>query len=95
MRVAPRGGPFAEAYVLAHEYGHHVQNLLGTSGRVDSMRRNVGEAEGNRLSVRLELQADYYAGVYDDPAFVPVATAIVAMTVANALILRKLVNFHV
>lgn len=57
-------GDFAQAYVIAHEVGHHVQNLLGTSGRVDSMRRNVGEVEGNRLSVRLELQADYYAGVW-------------------------------
>jgi uncharacterized protein len=57
-------GDFAQAYVIAHEVGHHVQNLLGTSNRVDSMRRNVGEADGNRLSVRLELQADYYAGVW-------------------------------
>ncbi len=57
-------GDFAQAYVIAHEVGHHVQNLLGTSSRVDSMRRNVSEADGNRLSVRLELQADYYAGVW-------------------------------
>jgi len=58
------GGDFARAYVVAHEIGHHVQNLVGTSGRVQEMRGRVGEAEGNQLSVRLELQADCYAGVW-------------------------------
>jgi hypothetical protein len=58
------GGDFARAYVVAHEIGHHVQNLLGTSGRVHEMRGRVGQAEGNQLSVRLELQADCYAGVW-------------------------------
>lgn len=57
-------GDFAQAYVLAHEVGHHVQNLLGTSGQVQQMRQKVGEAESNQLSVRLELQADCYAGVW-------------------------------
>jgi predicted metalloprotease len=57
-------GDFAEAYVIAHEVGHHVQNLLGVSGRVQSLRRQMGEAEANRLSVRLELQADFFAGVW-------------------------------
>jgi uncharacterized protein len=57
-------GDFAQAYVIAHEIGHHVQNLLGTSERVESMRRRVSEAQGNALSVRLELQADCYAGVW-------------------------------
>ena len=57
-------GDFAQAYVIAHEIGHHVQNLLGLSERVQSARQRVGRAEGNQLSVRLELQADCYAGVW-------------------------------
>ncbi len=57
-------GDFAQAYVIAHEVGHHVQNVLGTSGRVQQARRSLDEAAGNRLSVRLELQADCYAGVW-------------------------------
>jgi predicted metalloprotease len=57
-------GDFAQAYVIAHEIGHHVQNLLGTSTRVQRARQQVGEREGNQLSVRLELQADCYAGVW-------------------------------
>jgi predicted metalloprotease len=57
-------GDFAQAYVVAHEIGHHVQNLLGLSDRVSSARQRVGRAEGNALSVRLELQADCYAGVW-------------------------------
>ena len=57
-------GDFAQAYVIAHEVGHHVQNLLGISGEVQNMRRRVSAAEGNRLSVRLELQADCFAGVW-------------------------------
>ena len=58
------GGDFAEAYVIAHEVGHHVQKLLGITDRVDAARRRVSEAEYNRLSVRLELQADFLAGVW-------------------------------
>jgi predicted metalloprotease len=58
------GGDFAEAYVIAHEVGHHVQNLLGITDRVQAMRRRVNEAEYNKLSVRLELQADFLAGVW-------------------------------
>lgn len=57
-------GDFALAYVVAHEVGHHVQNLLGTSGKVHEARQRLGEVEGNRLSVALELQADFYAGVW-------------------------------
>jgi predicted metalloprotease len=57
-------GDFAEAYVIAHEVGHHVQNLLGISDRVQALRRRVSESEYNRLSVRLELQADFLAGVW-------------------------------
>jgi predicted metalloprotease len=61
-------GDFAQAYVIAHEVGHHVQNRLGIMDKVNSMRRRVGEAEANRLSVRLELQADYLAGVWANHA---------------------------
>jgi predicted metalloprotease len=57
-------GDFAQAYVIAHEVGHHVQNLLGISERVAAVRQQLSEAEGNRLSVRLELQADFLAGMW-------------------------------
>lgn len=57
-------GDFAQAYVLAHEVGHHVQNLTGTLDRVHAQRRRLPEAQANALSVRLELQADCYAGVW-------------------------------
>jgi predicted metalloprotease len=57
-------GEFAEAYVIAHEVGHHVQNLLGISGKVDAARRQASERQSNALSVRLELQADCFAGVW-------------------------------
>jgi predicted metalloprotease len=57
-------GDFAQAYVIAHEVGHHVQQLLGTSERVSAMQARAGEAQANQLSVRLELQADFYAGVW-------------------------------
>lgn len=57
-------GDFALAYVVAHEVGHHVQNLLGTSGKVQEARRQMSEVEGNKLSVALELQADFYAGLW-------------------------------
>jgi predicted metalloprotease len=57
-------GDFALAYVVAHEVGHHVQNLLGTSGKVHEARQRLNETQGNKLSVALELQADFYAGVW-------------------------------
>jgi predicted metalloprotease len=57
-------GDFAMAYVVAHEVGHHIQNLIGTSDKVHSLQQRTGEAEGNKLSVKLELQADFYAGVW-------------------------------
>ncbi len=61
-------GDFAQAYVIAHEIGHHVQNLLGYSRKVDSQRGRVSKKEYNRLSVRLELQADFFAGVFANHA---------------------------
>ncbi|MEM7600714.1 MAG: neutral zinc metallopeptidase [Verrucomicrobiota bacterium] len=57
-------GDFAQAYVIAHEVGHHVQNLLGISREVQSMRNRISKEDYNKLSVRLELQADYLAGVW-------------------------------
>ena len=57
-------GDFAQAYVIAHEVGHHVQNLLGISGKMEQMRGRVSKTEFNALSVRLELQADCFAGVW-------------------------------
>jgi predicted metalloprotease len=62
-------GDFAEAYVIAHEVGHHVQKLLGISDQVQALRERSDEARSNQLSVRLELQADFLAGIwahYDD-----------------------------
>jgi len=57
-------GDFAQAYVVAHEVGHHVQHLMGITDKIDAMRDRVSEAQGNALSVRLELQADCFAGVW-------------------------------
>lgn len=57
-------GDFAMAYVIAHEVGHHVQTLLGTSQKVHALREQLSEEEYNKYSVKLELQADYYAGVW-------------------------------
>jgi len=61
-------GDFAQAYVIAHEVGHHVQNLLGISAKMDKMRSRVSNVEYNALSVRLELQADCFAGVWANHA---------------------------
>ncbi|WP_316770304.1 neutral zinc metallopeptidase [Pedobacter frigiditerrae] len=57
-------GDFAQAYVIAHEVGHHVQNLLGTSAKMEEARGRLSEVEYNKLSVKLELQADFYAGLW-------------------------------
>ena len=57
-------GDFAMAYVVAHEVGHHIQYLLGTTQKMDRLRQQVSETEYNQYSVRLELQADFYAGVW-------------------------------
>jgi len=58
------GGDFAFAYVIAHEVGHHVQNLLGTLGKVHQLESQLSKTEANRISVRTELQADFYAGIW-------------------------------
>lgn len=61
-------GDFAQAYVIAHEVGHHVQNLLGTSDKMQQARGTLSEKEYNKLSVKLELQADFYAGLWASKA---------------------------
>ncbi|QKJ63477.1 neutral zinc metallopeptidase [Flavobacterium sp. M31R6] len=63
-KFGAKGGDFAVAYVIAHEFGHHIQTLLGTSGKVHQLQQNKSEKEGNKLSVALELQADFYAGLW-------------------------------
>jgi len=63
-RFGAEGGDFATAYVLAHEIGHHVQTLLGTSAKMRQMQQGKSQAEANKLSVALELQADFYAGLW-------------------------------
>jgi len=61
-------GDFAQAYVIAHEVGHHVQNLVGTAETVQAAQQRVGKVEANELSVRMELQADCFAGVWANNA---------------------------
>lgn len=63
-RFGAKGGDFAIAYVIAHEYGHHIQTLAGTSAKVRQLQANKSQTEANKLSVALELQADFYAGVW-------------------------------
>lgn len=63
-RFGAKGGDFAIAYVIAHEVGHHIQTVLGTSGKVRQLQQNRSEVEANKLSVALELQADFYAGLW-------------------------------
>ena len=66
------GGDFARAYVIAHEVGHHVENLLGILGKAHAQMQQTNSTKANQISVRLELLADYYAGVwahYEDKAF--------------------------
>jgi uncharacterized protein len=82
-------GEFAEAYVLAHEVGHHVQNLLGILPKVDAQRQSSSESDANALSVRLELQADCFAGVWaheaDKEGIVQVGDIDQALTAAAAV----------
>jgi len=63
-RFGAQGGDFAIAYVIAHEVGHHVQTILGTSGKVRQLQQGKSQAAANELSVALELQADFYAGPF-------------------------------
>ena len=63
-KLGAQGGDFAIAYVIAHEIGHHVQTLLGTSDQMRKAQQGASQTEGNKLSVALELQADFYAGVW-------------------------------
>lgn len=63
-KYGAKGGDFAIAYVIAHEVGHHVQTLLGTSSKVRKLQRGTTQVEANKLSVKQELQADFYAGVW-------------------------------
>ncbi|MBK0370129.1 KPN_02809 family neutral zinc metallopeptidase [Flavobacterium agrisoli] len=63
-RFGAKGGDFAIAYVISHEIGHHIQTLLGTSDQMRKMQQGKSQAEANKLSVALELQADFYAGVW-------------------------------
>lgn len=83
-------GTFAVAYVIAHEVGHHIQNLLGTSEKLDRLRGRISEAEYNKYSVALELQADFYAGVWANKAqqmrnILDPGDLTVALTAANAI----------
>lgn len=63
-RFGAQGGDFAIAYVIAHEVGHHIQTVLGISQKVQQMKQGISEVEANKLTVRQELQADFYAGVW-------------------------------
>jgi len=63
-RFGAKGGDFAIAYVIAHEVGHHIQTVLGTSNKVRQLQSKMSQEDGNKLSVALELQADFYAGVW-------------------------------
>ena len=92
-------GEFAQAYVIAHEVGHHVQNLLGISDKVQQARQRAGKAEANALSVRLELQADCLAGVWAshasttrDSAGTPFLTGITRQDLLDALSAAKSVG---
>lgn len=68
-KLKAKGGDFAEAYIMAHEYGHHVQTLLGTERKVRALQARASKTDSNALSVKMELQADCYAGVWGHSAF--------------------------
>jgi hypothetical protein len=83
-------GDFATAYVIAHEVGHHIQNLLGINDQVQARRGRLSEAEGNKISVRMELQADFLAGVWAhyanlDPGFLEAGDIEEGLNAASAV----------
>ncbi|WP_343694936.1 neutral zinc metallopeptidase [Flavobacterium sp.] len=86
-RFGAEGGDFAIAYVIAHEIGHHVQTLLGTSAKMHQEQEGKSQAEANKLSVALELQADFYAGVWahDNQEVLEAGDIEEALSAANAV----------
>lgn len=86
-RFGAKGGDFAISYVMAHEVGHHVQTLLGTSAKVRQLQSTKNEVEANKLSVCLELQADFYAGLwaYHNKQFLEEGDIEEALSAANAV----------
>jgi predicted metalloprotease len=86
-KFGAEGGDFAIAYVIAHEIGHHIQTLLGTSAKMRQAQEGKSEAEANKLSVALELQADFYAGVWahDNEQYLEAGDIEEALSAANAV----------
>lgn len=86
-RFGAQGGDYAIAYVMAHEVGHHVQNLLGTATKVRRLQQQASQTEANELSVALELQADFYAGVWtkENQQFLSEGDIQEALSAANAV----------
>ena len=87
QRFGAKDGNFAIAYVIAHEVGHHVQTLLGTSSQVRQLQQNSNQIEANELSVALELQADFYAGVWanHNQEYLEEGDIDIALSAANAV----------
>lgn len=89
QRTFKAPGDFAMAYVVAHEVGHHVQTLLGTSAQMDALRQRLSDTEYNRMQVKMELQADYFAGVWahhaEDMEVLEAGDIDEALTAANAI----------
>ena len=86
-KFGAEGGDFAIAYVIAHEIGHHIQTLLGTSAKMRQEQQGKSETEANKLSVALELQADFYAGVWahDNQQYLEAGDIEEALSAANAV----------
>ncbi|MCA1919266.1 MAG: neutral zinc metallopeptidase [Flavobacterium piscis] len=86
-KFGAEGGDFAIAYVIAHEIGHHIQTLLGTSEKMRQEQEGKSEAQANKLSVALELQADFYAGVWahDNQQYLEAGDIEEALSAANAV----------
>ncbi|KFF05442.1 KPN_02809 family neutral zinc metallopeptidase [Flavobacterium reichenbachii] len=86
-KFGAKGGDFAIAYVIAHEIGHHIQTLLGTSDKMREAQQGKSEAAANKLSVALELQADFYAGVWahDNQQYLEAGDIDEALSAANAV----------